>query len=55
MTMPPCIITCAVTGSLPQKADNPGVPITPSEQRRLAPVTASARSLPSFASFTAEM
>jgi uncharacterized protein (DUF849 family) len=28
----PCIITCAVTGSLPSKADNPAVPITPAEQ-----------------------
>jgi 3-keto-5-aminohexanoate cleavage enzyme len=26
------IITCAITGSVPQKHDNPGVPITPSEQ-----------------------
>lgn len=32
MTTTPCIITCAVTGSLPKKADNPAVPITPSEQ-----------------------
>jgi uncharacterized protein (DUF849 family) len=28
----PCIITCAITGSLPKKSDNPGVPITPAEQ-----------------------
>jgi 3-keto-5-aminohexanoate cleavage enzyme len=28
----PCIITCAITGSLPKKTDNPGVPITPAEQ-----------------------
>jgi uncharacterized protein (DUF849 family) len=28
----PCIITVAVTGSLPQKSDNPAVPITVSEQ-----------------------
>jgi uncharacterized protein (DUF849 family) len=28
----PCIITCAITGSLPKKADNPAVPITPAEQ-----------------------
>ena len=28
----PCIITCAVTGSLPKKADNPAVPVTPTEQ-----------------------
>jgi uncharacterized protein (DUF849 family) len=28
----PCIVTCAVTGSLPSKADNPAVPITPAEQ-----------------------
>ncbi len=32
MTATPCIITCAITGSLPQKADNPAVPITPAEQ-----------------------
>lgn len=30
--MKPCIITCAITGSLPKKADNPAVPITPAEQ-----------------------
>ena len=30
--MTPCIITCAITGSLPKKADNPAVPITPAEQ-----------------------
>ncbi|MET0508532.1 MAG: 3-keto-5-aminohexanoate cleavage protein [Burkholderiaceae bacterium] len=28
----PCIITCAITGSLPRKSDNPAVPITPAEQ-----------------------
>ncbi|MBS0317729.1 MAG: 3-keto-5-aminohexanoate cleavage protein [Proteobacteria bacterium] len=28
----PCIITCAITGSLPKKTDNPAVPITPAEQ-----------------------
>jgi 3-keto-5-aminohexanoate cleavage enzyme len=28
----PCIITVAITGSLPQKADNPAVPVTPAEQ-----------------------
>jgi 3-keto-5-aminohexanoate cleavage enzyme len=28
----PCIITVAITGSLPQKSDNPAVPITPAEQ-----------------------
>lgn len=28
----PCIITCAITGALPKKADNPAVPITPGEQ-----------------------
>ncbi len=28
----PCIITVAITGSLPQKRDNPAVPITPVEQ-----------------------
>ena len=28
----PCIITVAITGSLPQKRDNPAVPITPAEQ-----------------------
>jgi uncharacterized protein (DUF849 family) len=32
MTATPCIITCAITGSLPKKADNPAVPITPEEQ-----------------------
>ena len=32
MTAMPCIVTCAITGSLPQKADNPAVPITPAEQ-----------------------
>ena len=28
----PCIITCAITGSLPKKADNRAVPVTPAEQ-----------------------
>ncbi|MBY6091195.1 3-keto-5-aminohexanoate cleavage protein [Maritimibacter alkaliphilus] len=28
----PCIICCAITGSLPQKSDNPAVPITVPEQ-----------------------
>ena len=28
----PCIICCAITGSVPQKADNPAVPITVQEQ-----------------------
>ena len=28
----PCIITCAITGSVPTKHDNPAVPITISEQ-----------------------
>ena len=28
----PCIITCAITGSLPRKLDNPAVPISPAEQ-----------------------
>jgi 3-keto-5-aminohexanoate cleavage enzyme len=32
MTATPCIITCAITGSLPKKGDNPAVPITPEEQ-----------------------
>lgn len=32
MTGAPCIICVAITGSLPTKADNPGVPITISEQ-----------------------
>jgi 3-keto-5-aminohexanoate cleavage enzyme len=32
MTTTPCIISCAITGSLPQKSDNPAVPITPAEQ-----------------------
>lgn len=30
--MTACIITCAITGSLPSKQDNPAVPITPTEQ-----------------------
>jgi uncharacterized protein (DUF849 family) len=28
----PCILCCAITGSVPRKADNPAVPITVSEQ-----------------------
>lgn len=28
----PCILCCAITGSLPKKADNPAVPISTSEQ-----------------------
>jgi len=28
----PCIITVAITGSLPKKTDNPAVPITVTEQ-----------------------
>ena len=28
----PCIITVAITGAIPKKADNPAVPVTPSEQ-----------------------
>lgn len=28
----PCIVTVAITGSLPSKCDNPAVPITPAEQ-----------------------
>jgi 3-keto-5-aminohexanoate cleavage enzyme len=32
MTTTPCIITVAITGSLPKKADNPAVPITVQEQ-----------------------
>jgi 3-oxoadipate:acetyl-CoA acetyltransferase len=28
----PCVLTVAITGSLPQKANNPAVPITPAEQ-----------------------
>lgn len=31
MTLP-CIITCAITGAIPTKADNPAVPVIPSEQ-----------------------
>lgn len=30
--MTPCIISVAITGSLPKKADNPAVPITVAEQ-----------------------
>jgi uncharacterized protein (DUF849 family) len=32
MTPQPCIISVAITGSLPRKKDNPAVPITPAEQ-----------------------
>jgi 3-keto-5-aminohexanoate cleavage enzyme len=32
MSTTPCIVTVAITGSLPKKADNPAVPITPAEQ-----------------------
>jgi 3-keto-5-aminohexanoate cleavage enzyme len=32
MTATPCIITVAITGSLPKKKDNPAVPITVDEQ-----------------------
>lgn len=32
MTAKPCIITVAITGSLPTKADNPAVPISMTEQ-----------------------
>ena len=32
MTRMPCIICCAITGSLPRKSDNPAVPITVAEQ-----------------------
>ncbi|MFD1327197.1 BKACE family enzyme [Mycoplana ramosa] len=32
MTIEPCIICVAITGSLPQKSDNPAVPITVAEQ-----------------------
>ena len=28
----PCIVTCAITGAIPTKADSPAVPVTPSEQ-----------------------
>lgn len=28
----PCIVTVAITGAVPTKADNPAVPVTPSEQ-----------------------
>ena len=28
----PCIVTCAITGAIPTKADNPAVPVTPTEQ-----------------------
>ena len=28
----PCILCCAITGSVPTKADNPAVPISISEQ-----------------------
>ena len=32
MPNPPCILCCAITGSVPTKADNPAVPITVTEQ-----------------------
>ncbi len=32
MTVAPCIISVAITGSLPNKENNPAVPLTPSEQ-----------------------
>lgn len=32
MSAAPCIISVAITGSLPKKSDNPAVPITPDEQ-----------------------
>ena len=32
MAHPPCIITAAITGSVPRKENNPAVPITVSEQ-----------------------
>ncbi|MEJ6397404.1 3-keto-5-aminohexanoate cleavage protein [Yoonia sp. 208BN28-4] len=32
MTKTPCILCCAITGSVPTKANNPAVPITVSEQ-----------------------
>src|ERR1043165_5024504 len=32
MAHPPCVISVAITGSLPTKQQNPAVPITPSEQ-----------------------
>ncbi len=32
MTQKPCIICCAITGSVPRKADNPAVPVTVSQQ-----------------------
>ena len=28
----PCIICCAITGSVPTKADNPAVPVSVTEQ-----------------------
>ena len=28
----PCIVTCAITGAIPTKIDNPAVPVTPTEQ-----------------------
>ena len=30
--MLPCIVTCAITGAIPTKTDNPAVPVMPSEQ-----------------------
>ena len=32
VTGKPCILCCAITGSVPRKADNPAVPITIAEQ-----------------------
>jgi uncharacterized protein (DUF849 family) len=32
MTAKPCILCCAITGSVPTKADNPAVPVTVTEQ-----------------------
>ena len=32
MSTKPAIITVAITGALPRKADNPAVPVTPAEQ-----------------------
>jgi uncharacterized protein (DUF849 family) len=32
MTAKPCILCCAITGSVPTKADNPAVPVTVAEQ-----------------------
>ena len=35
--MTPCIITVAITGSVPTQADNPAVPITVAEQVEFDP------------------